>query len=121
MSVDFLSLAIALRIGVPVPYAVPLALGLALALHFFLNRNYNFRNFDRPLIRQARTYVMLALVMSAFTVVWVELLGLWFGTPVLIAKILSMPITAVLGYITMRDLTFGGGILSGIKSKVSKP
>lgn len=121
MAVDFTVLAVCLRVRVPVPVAVSLALALALGLHFFLNRHYNFRKFDRPWFQQARTYMILALVMSAFTVAWVELLGLWFAMPVLIAKILSMPVTAVLGYVTMRDLTFGPGIVAGIKSRFPKP
>lgn len=120
MTVDFSVLAAALRIGVPVLVAVPFALAIALALHFLLNRHYNFRNFDRPLLRQAGTYLVLAVMMSAFAVLWVEALSQWFGVPVLIAKLLSMPITAVLGYITTRDLTFGPGIVHSIRSKFSK-
>ena len=85
--------------------------GIASAFHFMLNRNWNFRNFDRSMFAQARTYgviVVLAFSVSNAMLLIGHLIGL---TPVqakLAGNVLNLP----LGFLAHRYLTFDRGILS---------
>ena len=120
MGVDFAVLALAVSRGIPVPISVSVALVAALTLHFALNRYINFRNFDRTLLQQVRTYIVLAVLVLSFSVLWIQALVAWFSMPVLVAKALSMPFTLGIGYLSARDLTFGAGISRRVSGWLSR-
>ena len=111
VGIDFVILALLLRNGVIVPLAVSIAFFCSVLVHFILNKYYNFRNFDRTLWEQAKTYIVLSVTVWLLTVGWVEFFTREFGIPVLIAKALSTPLTVVIGYLSTRYLAFGPGIV----------
>ena len=115
VGVDFGTLAFLLRTHIAVALAVSIAFFASVVVHFTLNKYYNFRNFDRPVHQQARTYLLVATIVWLFTLGWVEFFVRYFGTPVLVAKVLNMPVTVVIGYLATRFLTFGPGIGSSVR------
>ena len=119
VGVDLGALALLLRAHAAIWIAVSLAFLASVVVHFTLNKYYNFRNFDRPVAAQARTYLIIATVVWLFTLAWVEFFVRWFGLPVLLAKITVMPVNVVIGYLATRFLTFGPGIGSAVRAWLS--
>ncbi len=99
-----------LRLHVPTPAAVTLAYGLATALQFYLNRHWTFRAFDRAAVVQAGTYLVVTLVNWLVALLFVEAGTHVFHLTPLVAKALSIPPSAVVGFLGNRYLTFGAGL-----------
>ena len=101
--------------GVVLAVATTLSYLLAVATHFTLNRTYTFRNFDRALWRQVRTYAVVA------TVCWVVQLGVVEGlfrvahVDATLAKAIGVIVNIPLGFVGHRYLTFGHGIGGAIR------
>jgi putative flippase GtrA len=109
-AIDFGLFWVLLRLHVPPPAAVTLAYGLATALQFFLNRHWTFRAFDRAAVVQAGTYLAVTLVNWIVALVFVEAGTYVFHLTPLVAKALSIPPSAVVGFLGNRYLTFGAGV-----------
>ncbi len=88
---------------------------LAVATHFTLNRFLNFRNFERTIVQQARTYVVVAALCGAIQLAVVEGGVHILGLPPLVAKILAVAINVPIGFLGHRYLTFGHGIAGAIR------
>jgi putative flippase GtrA len=101
--------------GVVLAVATTLSYVLAVCTHFTLNRLYNFRNFDRTLWRQARTYAVVA------TFCWLVQLGVVEGLFRLVhldatlAKAAGVIVNIPIGFLGHRYLTFGHGISGTIR------
>jgi putative flippase GtrA len=109
--VDVGLFALLVREGRPPLLANVLAFGIASAFHFTLNRNWNFRNFDRPVAAQARTYG--AVVVLAFSVSNAMLIvGHALGLSPLAAKLSGNVLNLPLGFLAHRYLTFDRGIFA---------
>lgn len=105
-----------LRIHTALAIAVSLAFLASVVVHFTLNKYLNFRNFDRPLLHQARTYLLVATFVWLFTLGWVEFFVRFFGIGALLAKISVMPLNVIIGYVATRYLTFGPGIGASMRA-----
>ncbi|HTU81093.1 MAG TPA: GtrA family protein [Candidatus Acidoferrales bacterium] len=101
-----------IRLGTWTAVAVTLAFGGATAVQFFLNRHWTFRSFDRPALHQARTYLVVIVANWLVALVVVESGTRLLHLPPLVAKAISIPPSALMGYAGNRFLTFGGGIRS---------
>jgi putative flippase GtrA len=96
--------------------AVSFSFAAAMFVQFTLNRSLNFRSYDRPLHRQAGTYVAVTAFTWLLTVCLIDLFVLEFGTPVLAAKIMTLPITFPLSFLGHKYLTFGAGLRAAAES-----
>ncbi len=98
------------RAGVWTPVAVTLAFFIATAAQFFVNRRWSFRAFHRPASVQAPEYAIITLVNWLLALAIVEIGIAWLHLSPLQAKALSIPPTAIAGFLGNRYLTFGAGI-----------
>lgn len=99
-----------LRLGLRTPVAVTLAFFLATALQFFLNRQWSFRAFHRAAIVQAPVYAIVTIVNWLIALAIVEIGVATFHLDPLVAKAVSIPPTAIAGFLGNRYLTFGPGL-----------
>jgi putative flippase GtrA len=90
--------------------AATIAGAIAMVVHFSLNKYVNFRNHDRPVYRQARTYLAVGVVWWIVTLVIIGTLTRVFGVPPLYAKLVAVAVNFPVGYVAHRYLTFGKGI-----------
>ena len=94
----------------PLPANV-IGFGIASAFHFLLNRNWNFRNFDRSVIAQARTYgIVVAIAFSVSNAMLVA--GHALGLSPVAAKLAGNVLNLPLGFLAHRYLTFDRGIFA---------
>ena len=75
-----------------------------------LNKYVNFRNHDRPVYRQAGTYLAVGFVWWIVTLTIIASLTRAFGVPPLYAKLVAVAVNFPVGYLAHRYLTFGKGI-----------
>lgn len=120
VAVDLLSLAALLRVHVLLVPAVTLAFAASVAVHFTLNKYYNFRNHDRPIARQAGTYLVVASSVWLLTVLWIEFFVRYFGVSVMVAKVSVLPLNVVIGYFGTRFLAFGPGIGRSVRAWLAR-
>jgi putative flippase GtrA len=90
--------------------AATVAGAIAMVVHFSLNKYVNFRNHDRPVYRQAGTYLAVGLVWWIVTLAIIATLTRIFGVPPLYAKLVAVAVNFPVGYVAHRYLTFGQGI-----------
>ena len=103
-----------IHLGTYRPLATTIAYVLGVTVHFILNKFFNFRNFERSILHQLRTYLIVVVFCWIATLLIVELGVRWGLTPFggkLVAIIVNIPI----GYLCHRYLTFGAGISATIK------
>ncbi len=106
-------------IGWPPLAANCVAVASASVLHFALNRQLNFRNFNRTPLAQARTYAVVALASFLINNSLIEGCSL-IGLQPLRAKIFANLCTIPFGFVANRYLTFGGGVKVFLASLFSK-
>jgi len=113
--VEIAAFGVFVKAGLVLPAATSFSFLIATSTHFTLNRFFNFRNFDRTMLQQARTYVVIAgvalIIQNAVVLAGVHLLGL---TPVA-AKIVGIALNIPLGFLGHRYLTFGAGIVAVVR------
>jgi putative flippase GtrA len=90
--------------------AATVAGAIAMVVHFSLNKYVNFRNHDRPVYRQAGTYLAVGVVWWIVTLAIISTLTRIFGVPPLYAKLVAVAVNFPVGYLAHRYLTFGKGI-----------
>ncbi len=95
---------------VPVELAATFSISSATALHFTLNKYANFRNYDRHVGAQLRTYLALGAVSLCLQIAIVSFLTRSLHVSPLIAKIVTNGSNFPLNYLAHRYLTFGAGI-----------
>jgi putative flippase GtrA len=97
-------------------FAATIAFALAVSVHFALNRWANFRNFDRAMHRQARTYAVIATLSWLLTLLIIEV-GISLGLGALVAKVIAVIVNIPVGFVAHRHLTFGNGIAATIRAR----
>ena len=113
--VDAGSFQVFVRAGLLLPIATSTSFLLATVTHFTLNRFLNFRNFERTVAQQARTYVIVAAVALLIQNAAV-LIGVYtFHLVPLFAKIIGIAINVPIGFLGHRYLTFGDGIIGTLR------
>jgi len=95
---------------VPVELASTFSISLATILHFTLNKYANFRNYDRHVGAQLRTYLALAAISLCLQISMVSFFTRFLHLSPLIAKIITNGSNFPLNYLAHRYLTFGAGI-----------
>jgi putative flippase GtrA len=98
--------------------AVIISYVLGISTHFALNKYWNFRVFERPMARQARTYLVVALSQLPITIAIVEAGVHYAKLPPIEAKILAILINVPLSFAAHKYLTFGPGIRETFKEIV---
>ncbi len=98
------------RGGVRVQLAATIAYFAGTALHFSLNRWANFRQFDRAVHDQARTFLVVILAQWLVTLAIVTLLAARGVVPTL-AAVVAVIVNLPGGFVANRYLTFGVGIV----------
>ena len=83
------------------------AFGTATAVQFFLNRKYSFAAFDRYVLHQMGTYFAVSVVQWLMAVSIVQVGVTFLHMAPLLAKAISVPPTAIAGFLANRTLTFG--------------
>jgi putative flippase GtrA len=115
--IDVGSFQTLVKAGLFLPAATSLSFLLAVSTHFTLNRFFNFRNFDRTIVQQAGTYVVVAglalLIQNAAVLSGVHL----FGLSPIVAKIVGIAINVPIGFFGHRYLTFGRGIVATLQRR----
>lgn len=104
-----------LKLGVSAPLAITLSYCAGGATQFFGNRYFNFRAFERTVMHQGSTYVLISIVNYLLTLAFVTVAVRFAGMSVLLATVLSLPITFPAAYLANRYLTFGAGIMASLK------
>lgn len=82
--------------------------------HFLLNRYANFRNFDRAIHDQARTFIAIIFFQWLVTMLVVNVVA--SHAPALVGKIAAVVVNLPLGFLAHRYLTFGAGIAPAFAS-----
>jgi putative flippase GtrA len=86
--------------------AVTVAYFLATAAQFYLNRQYSFASFDRAVLHQMGLYAVITVVTWLLTLGIVQAgISIVHLAP-LVAKVISIPPVALLGFLANRYLTF---------------
>lgn len=96
--------------------AATIAGAIAMVVHFSLNKYVSFRNHDRPVYRQAGTYLAVGVVWWVVTLTIIATLTRVFGVPPLYAKLVAVAVNFPVGYFAHRHLTFGRGITATLRS-----
>lgn len=92
------------------PIGATLSYLIAVATHFTLNRWLNFRNFERDVYAQARTYAAIVFIQYILTLAIIEAGVHLINLSPLAAKIVAIAVNIPVGFIAHRNLTFAGGI-----------
>jgi putative flippase GtrA len=96
--------------------AASVAYVLGVSTHFTLNRYLNFRNFERAIHAQARTFTVIVLLSWALTI-GIIMLGTHLGCGAIVAKVIAVIVNLPAGYIAHRYLTFGKGMRAAIRAR----
>lgn len=110
----FVALRVTLWIGTSIAYAV------GVVVHFLLNKYVNFRAFDRTILAQARTYVILQIPTLVVTALVVEVCTYGLHLMPLVAKAISIAINLPIGFLSHRYLTFSAGIGSMARRVIAR-
>jgi putative flippase GtrA len=94
------------RLGAYIPLAVTLAFFGATAAQFALNRQWSFRAYHRPAIVQAPIYAIVTFVNWLLALALVEIGIRYLHLSPIAAKAVSIPPTALIGFVANRYLTF---------------
>lgn len=105
-----------LALGLFRPLATSISFLSALTCHFLLNKYLNFRNFERAIKAQIRTYLIVAGFSMLLTVVIIEVLVGIFNAAPFIAKPVAIAVNIPVGYFGHKYLTFSKGIRRALKS-----
>jgi len=104
-----------IRASVPPVGAAAASYAMAASVHFFVNRTWSFKAFDRSAVSQARTYGFVLFVA------WITTIGVvGFGTGFLhvtplVSKAMAILVTLPMGFLGHRYLTFGGGLRAALR------
>jgi putative flippase GtrA len=104
--VDLALFWVLVRAGVSAAISVTVAYFVATAAQFFLNRQYSFQAFDRAVLHQMGLYAGVTIASWLVALVVVEAGISFFHLAPLAAKVLSIPPTAIVGFLGNRYLTF---------------
>jgi putative flippase GtrA len=97
-------------LGLPAGAAAACSYLVAALLHFFSNRLWSFRAFDRPAHAQLRTYAAVQCVSWAITVAVVTVFTGMLHLAPLAAKGVAVVTVLPIGFFAHKFLTFGRGI-----------
>jgi len=96
--------------GVPLAVTTTVSYAIGVCVHFVLNRQLNFRNFERSALSQLRTYLVVVFASYLLTLLIIEVLFRLFAVPPLAGKIAAIVINIPFGFVCHRYLTFGNGL-----------
>lgn len=96
------------------PIAASIAYLTAITVHFFLNKFFNFKNFDRSTFKQMQTYAIVAAFCWLATVSVIEIGVRVFGLGEMFSKFVAILVNIPLSYLGHRYFTFSSGIRGGL-------
>jgi putative flippase GtrA len=114
-AIDFSTFNLALyRFHNPLYIATTEAYTVGVTSHFLLNRQFNFRNFERRFHEQATTYIGIVFAAWLFTL-FIVTTAVHFGMAPFPARILAVILNFPVGFASHRYLTFGPGIIATLR------
>ncbi len=108
-----------LVVGVNRVVALGLSYTIAVSAQFVLNKYCNFRAFDRTVVQQAGTYVVIAALVYAVSIPIIEFSVRILHLGAMVGLLFTVPICLPIGYLGNRYLTFGPGILRSIRERLN--
>lgn len=114
--VDVGTLQLFLVHGLAPTVAASISYMLGVFMHFLLNRYLNFRNFDRAMHAQARTFTVIVFLSWALTI-GIIMLGTHLGLGAIASKLVAVIVCLPAGYIAHRYLTFGAGMRAAFRTR----
>lgn len=115
LGIDVLLFQGLIRASVSPVGAAAVSYAIAAGVHFFINRTWSFKAFDRSAISQARTYGFVLFVAWITTIGVVGLgTGVFHLTPI-VSKAVAIIVTLPMGFLGHRYLTFGGGLRAALR------
>ncbi len=106
-----------LGFGVNRVLALGISYTVAVSAQFVLNKYCNFRAFDRTVVQQARTYVVITAIVYAVSIPIIEITVRFLHLGAMVGLLFTVPICLPIGYLGNRYLTFGPGILGRIRER----
>lgn len=92
------------------PLATTSAYVLSVSTHFFLNKFLNFRNFERSIAHQLKSYVVVVIFCWLVTVLVIEACVRGLGLAPWLAQLVAVAVNIPTGFLGNYYLIFGGGI-----------
>lgn len=92
------------------PLATTIAYVLAVSSHFILNKFLNFRNFERSIAHQLKTYVIVVIFCWFVTLLVIEACVRGLGITPSLAQLVAVAVNIPTGFLGNYYLTFGGGV-----------
>ena len=108
------------KLGLYVWLSAALGYLCGMATNFLLNKYVNFASKDRSILRQARTFFIVASIGLALTSLLMELFVQKFHLPLLVAKAISIGIVMFWSFWGHNTLTFQGGIRHFVSKKLNR-
>lgn len=108
------------KLGLYVWLSAALGYLCGMAANFLLNKYVNFASKDRSILRQARTFFIVASIGLALTSLLMELLVQKFHLRLLVAKAISIGIVMFWSFWGHNTLTFQGGIRQFVAKKLNR-
>ena len=109
------------KLGLYVWLSAGLGYICGMATNFLLNKYVNFASKDRSILRQARTFFIVASIGLALTSLLMELFVQQFHLPLLVAKAIAIVIVMFWSFWGHHTLTFQGGIRQFVAKKLNRP
>lgn len=104
-----------LHLGVSPLLATASAYVITASVQFIVNRNANFRAFDRAVTHQAANYAVVAVLIFLLTMALVGVGVRAIGLSPFTANALTLVITCPLAYLANSSMTFGPGIVARLR------
>ena len=114
--VDVFTLQAMIARGIMAALAATLSFALGVSTHFLLNRYLNFRNFERAIHAQARTYVVIVTFSWLVTIAIIEA-GVRLGLGPLQGKMIAVVVNLPVGYLAHRYMTFSKGMRAAFRAR----
>ncbi len=92
------------------PLATTIAYVIAVSSHFLLNKFFNFKNFERSIAHQLKSYVVVVIFCWFVTLLVIEICVRRLGLEPWLAQLVAVALNIPAGFLGNYYLTFGGGI-----------
>lgn len=114
-ALDTGTFALLMRAHMVLAVAATLSYMFGIGAHFSLNRVLNFRNFERSMHGQIKTYLVVAGFCYLVSLGVIEAGFRLFHLTPIAAKMLSIVLNIPIGYMGHRCFTFSGGIRASLR------
>ena len=112
---DFLSLILLVELlNLQILLAASISYIAGVAIHFNLNRQWNFKNFDRKYHHQLKTYLVATIIFYFINITTIKIL-LLVNVHYTLSKIVATVLLAMFTFLFNKHITFNKGIRRFLK------